>query len=215
MDTPPTADTPAPPETPLTAIASLALGVAGFCLGLLTGIPAIVCGHLGLARIRREPQRFGGKPLAIVGLVLGYVTTTLSVLLVVALLILALVPALAAARDGARQAQSASHMRQIGITALSYSNDWNGYLPTSFEQLNDYMAEPYDPTSGHVPELLLVPGAEDRSQPSYEFVITQPTRIRDLADPSATVYIQEREDYWRRGRNILYADGHVQSTAAP
>lgn len=54
------------------AIASLAGGVLSLGLGFLTGIPAVICGHLGRARIRQSGGGLQGKGMALAGLVLGY-----------------------------------------------------------------------------------------------------------------------------------------------
>lgn len=54
------------------AIASLAGGVLSLGLGFLTGIPAVICGHLGRARIRKAGGGLRGKGMALAGLVLGY-----------------------------------------------------------------------------------------------------------------------------------------------
>ena len=65
------------PDTADLSKASLTLGVAAFLHFLfqplaLLAIPAIVCGHLALARIRRSEGRLKGRREAILGLVLGY-----------------------------------------------------------------------------------------------------------------------------------------------
>lgn len=65
------------------AIASLACGVLSlglgfFMLGILAGIPAIVCGHLGRARIRKSGYGLRGKGMALAGLIVGYVMSVLS-----------------------------------------------------------------------------------------------------------------------------------------
>lgn len=67
------------------AIASLACGVLSlglgfFMLGILAGIPAIVCGHLGRARIRKSEGGLRGDLEALVGLTIGYLMTAFSLL---------------------------------------------------------------------------------------------------------------------------------------
>lgn len=68
---------------PGTAIASLVLGILGFMCGIFSAIPAIICGHLALGKIRRSTGAFGGQGIAIAGVVLGYVLTVASVVLAV------------------------------------------------------------------------------------------------------------------------------------
>jgi hypothetical protein len=63
------------------ASASLILGILTPFCGV-SGIPAIVTGHLALSRIRENGTQ--GKGLAIGGLVLGYLFTTFFVLAVIA-----------------------------------------------------------------------------------------------------------------------------------
>jgi len=67
-------------ETEPLAIASLVLGILSCGCGCLTGIPAIICGHMALNRIKESGERLGGRPLAIVGLVFAYVMLVLSLL---------------------------------------------------------------------------------------------------------------------------------------
>lgn len=59
-------------------IISLVLGVLGFttfcCLGFLAfpiGLAAIVTGYLGMKKADENPQKFGGKGMAIGGIILG------------------------------------------------------------------------------------------------------------------------------------------------
>lgn len=58
-----------PSQTPGLAIAALVLALA---LGPLGSIPAVICGHLALRKIRKEPA-LGGRGLALAGLIIGYV----------------------------------------------------------------------------------------------------------------------------------------------
>jgi hypothetical protein len=61
------------PKTEPLAIWSLVLSLVGlFCCGFVLGVPGIVCGHLALSKIRKEPA-LQGRGLAIAGLVIGYV----------------------------------------------------------------------------------------------------------------------------------------------
>jgi hypothetical protein len=62
---------PAGKTEPL-AIFSLVLSVLGlFCCGLFSGIPGIICGHLALSKIEKNPG-LEGHGLAVAGLVIGY-----------------------------------------------------------------------------------------------------------------------------------------------
>lgn len=64
---------------------SLVLGLLGlFCLGMLAGIPAIVCGHLALSNMNRNPV-LQGRGSATAGLILGYLGTIFWILFGIAL----------------------------------------------------------------------------------------------------------------------------------
>lgn len=54
------------------AICSLVLSLLGlFCCGFFAGIPGIICGHLALSKIEKNPG-LQGHGLAMAGLIIGY-----------------------------------------------------------------------------------------------------------------------------------------------
>ena len=57
------------------AVACLVLGIVSlvfFPLGLVLGVPAVICGHVAWGAIRAEPKLLGGKGLVVAGLITGY-----------------------------------------------------------------------------------------------------------------------------------------------
>ena len=78
----------APPQGNGLAVAALVLGILGVILafipllgvvaGVLFGLPAVICGGLGLSKAK-QPGR-GGKGMAIAGLVLGVIAIILGIL---------------------------------------------------------------------------------------------------------------------------------------
>lgn len=57
------------------ATASLILGIISWVgASILTGIPAVIVGHMAMREIDASGGTQGGKPLAIIGLVLGYLS---------------------------------------------------------------------------------------------------------------------------------------------
>jgi len=77
---------PPPPATPKNnglAIASLILGIASIvtCLGCIPGIPAIICGHMALKQIAQTGA--AGAGMAKAGLIMGYITTALSIIAII------------------------------------------------------------------------------------------------------------------------------------
>jgi hypothetical protein len=67
------------------AIASFVLGLASFvlCLSVITGIPAIICGHIARGQARRLPDQYGGAGFASAGLILGYLSVLYTIMLAV------------------------------------------------------------------------------------------------------------------------------------
>ncbi|MCK9304426.1 MAG: DUF4190 domain-containing protein [Bacteroidales bacterium] len=62
------------------ALSSLICGILGGWASTLS-IPAVICGHMALSRANKEPDVYGGKGMAIAGLVLGYLGLVLAIIL--------------------------------------------------------------------------------------------------------------------------------------
>lgn len=108
------------------AITSFVLGVLSpICLGFLTGIPAIICGHLARARAKRTPAEYGGSGFALAGLLLGYVGVFLSLAVLPAMLL----PALAKGKQRAESINCVNNMKQIGLAFKVWAIDNNGQFP--------------------------------------------------------------------------------------
>lgn len=60
---------------PVSATVSLVLGLIPFLfcpIGFLSSVPGVICGHIGLKSIREGSEHYGGKGVAIAGLILNY-----------------------------------------------------------------------------------------------------------------------------------------------
>jgi hypothetical protein len=57
------------------------MGLVLLCIGPLFAIPAVICGHISLGRIKRSAGALAGEGMAITGLVLGYVSIAILPLL--------------------------------------------------------------------------------------------------------------------------------------
>lgn len=63
------------------AIVSLVCGVLGIlCCGLVTGIPAIITGYMAKNNVDSNPNQYGGRGLAIAGMVMGGISILFSIL---------------------------------------------------------------------------------------------------------------------------------------
>jgi hypothetical protein len=113
------------------AIVSLILGVLSpFCLFVISGIPAVICGYLALSRIKKSKGTLNGKKMAVSGLVLGYVSfaTTLLFMWLVAWMS-------SKAVENAKAGATLSNVRQIAVICADYAENHNGKYPESLEQL--------------------------------------------------------------------------------
>ena len=136
------------------AITSMVLGIMSFVgCSIITGIPAIITGHIALNRTRKSPQQFGGGGLAVSGLALGY--ASLVFLPIIAILAGLLLPALAKAKAKAQQITCVSNMKQIGLAARMWSNDNGGKFPPDFMSMSNGLA---------TPKILVCPGDGSRTK---------------------------------------------------
>jgi hypothetical protein len=108
------------------AVTSLVLGVLSLvCFGILAGVPAIICGHIGRARARRLPAQYGGAGLALAGLVLGYVGTVVTLLIMPVMLL----PALARAKERAQRINCSNNLKQLGLAFKTWPLDNSDRFP--------------------------------------------------------------------------------------
>ena len=67
------------------ALASMITAIAGFlaagCFGPLPGIVALVLGLVALSQIKKSPEKFGGKPYATAGVIIGGITVFFYILI--------------------------------------------------------------------------------------------------------------------------------------
>jgi prepilin-type processing-associated H-X9-DG protein len=184
---------------------SLVLGLASIgCLGFLTGIPAVVCGHMALARIRHAAGAMGGRGLALAGTALGY--TGIALWLVIATAVAALLlPGISQARAKAQQVACLNQVKQLALGCLMYGQDYDTYLPQNWDQVRPYM--PSDPDPGP----LRCPAAPPEEVCSYGLVAEG--RLDEVQEPSRIVMIRETVARHGGKRCVGYADGHCALVA--
>jgi hypothetical protein len=184
------------------AVTSLVLGICSLFCACLTGIAAVITGHIALNRANRDPLRYGGKGLAIAGLCLGYFFSLFGTAIQAGLLL----PALAKGKSRAQQVACVNHLKQVALSARIYATDNGGKFPSSFLAMSNELV---------TPKLLVCPGDKDRTRAadwstvapgniSYEFV-TPGLDVGKLASPGSTVIIRCPVD-----GNEAMADGSVQ-----
>ena len=110
------------------AVASLVLGIIALflCFSVLTGIPAIILGHVSWSRIRKSMGRLKGEGMAMAGLIMGYLSIPW-ILIVAAIAI----PNLVRGKIAANESAAASTVRTIATNQVTYSTAYpdRGYAP--------------------------------------------------------------------------------------
>lgn len=106
---------------------SMVLGIASLVTLFIAGIPAIICGHVALGRIRRSGGSLPGRGRAVTGLVLGYLMTL--GLVPIAILASLAVPTFSKIQEKGNQTKAINNARQIIIGLKLYAADNNGKYP--------------------------------------------------------------------------------------
>jgi len=120
---PPPIDTVSLPRKSGLAIASLVCGIASvLCLGILAGIPAVICGHIAYSKINRAAGLLTGQGMAIAGLVMGYLSIFLTIVVLPILAALAL-PAIVSAKAQAMATRQLSDARTIHLAMMQAALD--------------------------------------------------------------------------------------------
>lgn len=96
------------------SITSMVLGILGILgLSCLTGLPALITGHIAMSRIKASHDTIGGHGMALTGTILGY----LSVLLIPVIAVLAglATPAILKAKKNADYAKMVNEVKIVGL----------------------------------------------------------------------------------------------------
>ena len=124
-----------------------------------------------------------------------------------------MLPALGQARGRARDVASMNNLRQISMATMMYANNHNNELPPSLAALfegnllegDNLLVAPNDPN----------PALRVGNRPcSYVYLLDEhkglKLKMADFEHPTQTPLVWERQSFGRRGRNVAFADGHVQ-----
>jgi hypothetical protein len=108
-----------PPSKDGKAVASMVLGILSILIFFIfTGIPAVILGHISLAKIRKSKGRLTGDATARAGLVLGYISIAFSLLV-----ILTIVPNMAM-RDRFPRGSGDQFVRVVNTAQIAYSTTY-------------------------------------------------------------------------------------------
>lgn len=177
------------------AITSLVLGLCGLLCGILSGLPAIITGHIARSKIRNSNGAIGGGGMAMAGLVLGYLSFIVTGIALLAILAL---PTFSKVQEKAKIAKSISNVRQLVVSCKIYASENNGKYPKDLDQLF---------TQGILNNraVLRCPLLNDNSESGYEYLGAG----KSDSDPGNSIlFVSKWSD--RQGRKIV---GHNDGSA--
>ena len=115
------------PENSGLAITSMILGISGFACGI-TAIPAVICGHIALSKIKQSHGRITGSGFAIAGLITGYLVTLLIILAIILSSVAGLTaPMVIRQRKKADQTEATSNARSFGLALFEFDAEYGSF----------------------------------------------------------------------------------------
>lgn len=124
MTTAPPIPSQAPPQTSGLAIGSMICGILGFLTGGLTGLPAVILGHIGRSQIKKSGGALGGSGFALTGLITGYLTVFIVPIAVIAGLV---APMIIRNQDRAAEVEIINNMKMLGLEFLEFDQEFGGF----------------------------------------------------------------------------------------
>lgn len=178
------------------AVAALTFAILGFCLPPL-GLVAIVCGIVALAKIGNNPQEYGGKGLAISGIVIGSIA--LVFLILWALVLSIMLPSLARARELSKRAVCAANLKGMATAFYTYANENNDIWPSPFDAegklipaggvdyvgaIGSYRGKAGDPDAGDITRMAEIPDKLSTTRGPWMLIRDQISTPKSFICPS-------------------------------
>ena len=217
--------------------ASLVLGLLSFlpCLPFLTGLPAVITGHIARRRAKKHPEIYSGGGRALAGLIMGYLsipyTVVLAVLAAVALPALAVaLPELARNKGRSQSVSCVNNLKQIGLAFRLWAGDNGDKYPFNVSTAKggtlercDRGSDGYDRNSFQhflvmtnelgTPKILVCPSDQTKSA-ALKFGNLQPENVSYQVRPGPKVDETNPEEiliYCPIHQHRGLADGSVQA----
>ena len=195
------------------AIASLILGILGFCTAGLTALLGLVFGFVALSQIRRSQGSLKGRGFALAGTIVSAVAMLL--------IPIALAIAIPAASKGMMQARTIgcmNNMKQLALGIMMSANDNQERFPSSNNWCD--AIKKYVPAPG----TFQCPAGDKSQRSNYAFnALLSGVETSKVQVPAKTVLLYETDAGWNasggpelalkkkhHGRTIMvaFADGH-------
>lgn len=121
-------EAPKTAATPGTAIFSFVMGIFSTVGLMITGVPAIIFGHVALRRIKNSPIHLNGKGFAMTGIIMGWlsVAVTLVVTAIIALGVMA-IPKMAGSTYAASDDRASETAARLKAAIGAYHEEYGSY----------------------------------------------------------------------------------------
>jgi prepilin-type processing-associated H-X9-DG protein len=193
-------------KTSKAAIWALVLGILAPLTCLLTTLPAIICGIVGLVKINKSCGQLKGNRLAIAGIAIPFIALAI------------LMPALGKVRALAYKEICSINLSGLNIAMMCYANDYKNMYPTSSKWC-DLLIE----KSGVSPKQFQCKGALHDGRCNY--AMNKNIEKLGYKAPADMVVLFESGPGWNQnggpellttdnhkgeGCNVLFVDSHVE-----
>jgi len=209
-----------PPETKTSAmaVASLILGIFGFCTAGLSALVGLILGIVGLCAINKSSGQLKGRGLAIGGIIISAVSLVL--LPLIAIMMAILMPALARVRTHALTAASVNNARHLCLAMIMYCDENDGCFPPCetwpqalepyLRNTQDALKSPFNPDSGRAWAMNAQLNGQPRKNAEWASRTVLLFEARFGSPPAGGPELIPEEPRGRRGYVVGFLDGHVE-----
>lgn len=212
-----------PSDIPQTAVKTSALAIWSFVLAMIglftfmiTALPALICGIIGLVKISKSHGRLKGTGFAVAGIAV----TSVGACFILPMMLAILMPALGKTKQLAQKIVCGTNLSGIGKAVMVYVDDHNDTYPPA-ENWCDALIKECDVD----PKQFLCPGSERKEGQSCYAININVAGKKASEIPPDTVLLFETasgvnpagesemlnaDNHQGDGCNVLFADGHVK-----
>lgn len=216
-------DIPQPPvaKTSAAAIWSFVLAIIGLFTLMITALPALICGIIGLIKISKSGGRLKGTGFAVAGIAV----TSVGACFIIPMMLAILMPALGKVRQLSERIVCATNLSGLHSAIIVYADDHNDMYPPA-ESWCDVLVKDYNVS----PKQLLCPGSDaEEGQSCYAININVAGKKASQVPPDAVLLFEtitpgtnpaggaeslNADNHQGDGCNILFADGHSKFVRA-
>ena len=205
-------------KTSALAIWSFVLAMIGLFTFMLTALPALICGIVGLVKISKSKGQLKGTGLAVAGIAIPVAGTV--VVPIVMMLLAILMPALGKVRCEVQTMVCTKNLSSLGKSMLIYTNDYKDMYPPADSWCNLLIADGNaSPGEFTCPASTAVEGKSSYAiniNVAGKKVSEVPPDVVLLFEtspginPAGGPEILSTESHQHDGCNVLFADGHVK-----